>query len=590
MNTADASPETSPVSVNVDEYSWRRWVLSCGLAALVIVMLSSLIANFLSEGAEKWVEHTITLQSEVTNLLSTVNDAETGQRGYLITGDESYLKPYEAAVQTLPVLQQRITDLTADNPRQQQRIEEFKPASAERMAIIKRSIAARRAGNTEEAFNIVRESSGKRLMDRLRDIVGEMRAEEQSLIAERVARATFLRRVELFFIIGSLLLAAGLTAWMMRNMLGEIDTVRRISSELARSNADLERRVKERTEALERSQRDIRNDRDRLGSLLMASAQIFWTADPDGLVVDESPSWRAFTGQSHEEFAGEGWLNALHPDDRERIHRLWREAVAAKTSYATEYRLRHATGEYRWTAVNGTPLFGANGVASGWIGMNSDISIRKRQEEQLAFVMRELSHRSKNLLAMVQAMARQTARQSSKIEDFLAMFSGRLQALARSHDALLQKNWQGASLARLIEGHIVPLEGGAKETRVAMAGPDIQFKPEAAQTIGLALHELWTNATKYGALSTPEGHVAITWKLAKYESGKDHLHIEWKETGGPPVKPAKLKGFGRTVIEGMVAQTLGGTVELAFEPDGVRWSVDAPTTHLADHGDDARAA
>lgn len=559
--------------------------MSGGMAALVIVMLSSLVSNFLSEGAEKSVEHTITVQSEIGNLLSIMNDAETAQRGFLITGDETYLTPYENAKKTLPAIEKRLAELTLDNQNQQNRLKAFNTIAAERMAIMARTILIRREGRMEDAFNIVRERSGKVLMDRLRAIIATMRSEEKMLFIARADRATSLRRIELFFILGSLALAAGLAAWMLRNMQGEINEMRRVREELSKTNVDLAKRVRERTEALERSQHDIRSDRDRLGSLLMASAQIFWTAAPDGQVVDESPSWRAFTGQSHEEFSGEGWVNALHPDDRGRVHKLWRSAVDTQTGYASEYRLRHASGEYRWTAVHGTPLFGASGVVTGWIGMNSDISVRKKQEEQLAFVMRELSHRSKNLLAMVQAMSRQTARQSSKIEEFLPIFSGRLQALARSHDVLLQKNWQGASLARLVEGHIVPLEGGLEETRVSASGPDIQFTPEAAQTIGLALHELWTNATKYGALSTPEGRVIIDWAIGKSDSGEDQLEINWKEKGGPPVTPPKRKGFGRTVIEVMVAQTLGGTVELSFEPDGVRWSVTAPTTHLASDAD-----
>jgi two-component sensor histidine kinase len=207
--------------------------------------------------------------------------------------------------------------------------------------------------------------------------------------------------------------------------------------------------------------------------------------------------------------------------------------------------------------------------------LETALSGSKAAEAHLRDLMRELTHRSKNLLSVIQAMARQTARHAGTVETFLDRFGQRLQALAASHDLLVRASWHGASLSELVRsqlGHHLDRE----EPQVTMAGPALLLKPEAAQGVGLALHELATNAAKYGALSVPGGRVTIRWRVLP--SG---IEIVWSESGGPPVEEPKWRGFGSHLIEQNLARSLEAEISLAFPPEGVRCHMTIPASHLA---------
>lgn len=226
------------------------------------------------------------------------------------------------------------------------------------------------------------------------------------------------------------------------------------------------------------------------------------------------------------------------------------------------------------------PLFDKNGLIVGMVGLSTDITERKAHEEQRQFLMRELTHRSKNLLAVVQSMARQTAMMSSSLEDFQTRFSARLMGLATSHDLLLQEDWRGASVRQLVVsqlGHLIDLI----DQRILLTGPDGLLLPEAAQNIGLALHELSTNASKYGALSNDTGQVFIRWGLLPSGAGREEsFFIQWQEDGGPPVTAPTRRGFGHSVVERLVARALDGQVQLAFRPEGVSWRLEIPRSYV----------
>ena len=198
---------------------------------------------------------------------------------------------------------------------------------------------------------------------------------------------------------------------------------------------------------------------------------------------------------------------------------------------------------------------------------------RKRSEDQVRFLMRELSHRAKNQLAVVVAMARRTAERSDSVADFERVFSERLMALARSTDLLVSQNWRGVSLGELVDAHLLPFAAGNK-SRLVVDGPPIELGPDAAQSVGLALHELATNASKYGALSMPAGTVEVRWAHTALDAAA--LRIEWTEAGGPPVAPPTRSGFGSVVIQRTVAQSLNGAVTHEFRPEGVYWAIELP--------------
>jgi two-component sensor histidine kinase len=205
-----------------------------------------------------------------------------------------------------------------------------------------------------------------------------------------------------------------------------------------------------------------------------------------------------------------------------------------------------------------------------------DISERKANEDQLRLLLREITHRGKNLLAVIHAIARQTASRTRSVEDFLDRFSARLVAIGASQDLLIADNWHGASLRMLVEqqlGQHADRFGG----QIAIEGEDVMLKPEAVQNLGLALHELAANAQKYGSLSDPRGQVRIQWQFCE-DARK--LKLVWQERGGPPVTPPERSGFGRAMIESVVGKALEGDVSLSFPPKGVRCEIVIPSAQV----------
>jgi two-component sensor histidine kinase len=221
------------------------------------------------------------------------------------------------------------------------------------------------------------------------------------------------------------------------------------------------------------------------------------------------------------------------------------------------------------------PARAADGSIEGIVCAAQDITDRKDREAHLHMLMREITHRSKNLLAVIQGMARQTARHAGTIGNFLQVFSARLQALAHSHDLLVQQSWHRAALEDLVRKQMGPyLE--YPDGRVTIEGPPIWLDPEAAQSVGLALHELAANAAKFGALSRADGKVSVAWQ----QDGKE-VEILWTESGGPAVMTARTPGFGSLVLEKNLPRALDAHVQLDFRPEGLRCRIAVPVKHLA---------
>ncbi|WP_299815841.1 PAS domain-containing protein [uncultured Roseibium sp.] len=221
------------------------------------------------------------------------------------------------------------------------------------------------------------------------------------------------------------------------------------------------------------------------------------------------------------------------------------------------------------------PARDRTGKVSGVIGTAVDLTHKRENERQMHLVMRELTHRSKNLLAVIQAMARQTAARSDTTDGFVESFSARLQAMAASHDLLVSQSWYGADLRELI---VAQLSQSIDPTspRISLKGVSHTITAEAAQNLGLALHELITNAAKYGALSVVDGKLAISW-----EQHGDKILLDWKESGGPEVSEPKRNGFGRMLLEKLVGPSLDGEVKIDFSPEGVNCTIEIPVKHIA---------
>jgi two-component sensor histidine kinase/integral membrane sensor domain MASE1 len=213
------------------------------------------------------------------------------------------------------------------------------------------------------------------------------------------------------------------------------------------------------------------------------------------------------------------------------------------------------------------------------LALSANAATRQRHQEYAELVMLELSHRSKNLLAVVQGMAQQVARHSSNFEEFNAAFCTRLRALADTHDLLVQRDWRGAGLAEVMRTQLAPFQS-AQATRLTFDGPPLTLTPKAAEQIGLALHELATNASKHGALSVAGGSVVVRWQMEGGGVDAAYLRIEWQESGGPAVGAPTRKGFGHMVITRLVPSALAGNASLDFSGDGLYWTLRVPSAAL----------
>jgi two-component sensor histidine kinase len=245
-----------------------------------------------------------------------------------------------------------------------------------------------------------------------------------------------------------------------------------------------------------------------------------------------------------------------------------------------EFRIaRMDDGKERWVAVRGQVFRNEAGEVAEVIGTVRDITDQKLHDIHLHMLLREITHRSKNLLAIIQAMARQTVKDSLTAEDFEHRLSLRLSGLAASHELLAAQDWHGAHIEELVKGqlgHI--LEQFAP--RITFHGPSLFLKPEAAQNIGLALNELATNAVRFGALSNEQGRVEISWALDSPDQPSRRLHVTWNEFEGPVVSPPQRQGFGHKVVERVAARALDGSVSLTFAPAGLQWSLNIPISFV----------
>jgi signal transduction histidine kinase/DNA-binding response OmpR family regulator len=244
-----------------------------------------------------------------------------------------------------------------------------------------------------------------------------------------------------------------------------------------------------------------------------------------------------------------------------------------------EHELRFSDGDRKLLLGNALPLFYAAGNVRGAVGAFLDITERKHQEEQIRLLLREVNHRSKNMLALVQAVARQTAVTSP--DDFLERFTERIHSLAAAQDLLIRNDWRSVPLGDLIcvhLAHFADLVG----SRISIAGPPVSVTPTASQTLGMVMHELATNAAKHGALSTSDGRIDITWSVEIDGALEPPFTISWREHGGPTVQEPARRGFGSTVISKMVERSVHGEVVLDYAPSGLTWRLTCPAARITD--------
>jgi two-component sensor histidine kinase len=292
----------------------------------------------------------------------------------------------------------------------------------------------------------------------------------------------------------------------------------------------------------------------------------------------------------------------IHPAERERMNEVRARLFREGGPFEEEVRILipgDPTGDgptgnesERWIFARGR-LELKDGRPARLLGANIDISERKRSEEHLRFLLREISHRSKNLLAVIQAMANQTAKSVETVDVFRRRFGDRLMGLAASHDLLVNQNWMGVSVGDLVRGQLASFVD-ENDRRILISGPDVDLKARSAEALGLALHELATNSLKYGALRDQTGRLEVVWTVYKSDDSESTMNggrfrMDWIEHAADPIAPPGHKGFGRMVIEHTVEAALLGRVSLDFPPGGLRWRIDAPVSCLAPAGQSVAA-
>lgn len=396
----------------------QKPIIVAALALVLLGILATLLMVMQAARATDWVEHTLRVQATTNEVLALAIDAETGQRGYLLTRDVAYLSPYNTATIAINDRLGKLKALVADNPEQVTAVAKVAQLVEAKNAELATTIALAGEGRADEAIGRVRQNRGKEMMDNLRAEIGALQAQETALYAKRDADATWTLQMLLLFVISSM-----------------------------------------------------------IGAMLLA-ATISSTFRDQIAVLDER--------------------------------------VAQRT-------------------------------------------------QQLEFVTRELAHRSKNLMGIVQSIINLTARNVTTTEDMRTALTARIGGLAKSQDVLIGKNFTGGDLRELVRGHLSTF---ADPSTFELFGPDVVLPPTTVQAIGFAMHELGTNASKYGALSVPSGKIKVTWTIVD-----GLLNLEWLESGGPPVTPPSRRGFGSSVTGAMTERSLNGKVHHDYRPEGLRWTL-----------------
>ncbi len=338
--------------------------------------------------------------------------------------------------------------------------------------------------------------------------------------------------------------------------------------QLERDRDVLSAEVAEREQAL--AERETR-----LALALDAGGLGTWNIDLPDWRLSYSAICLANFGRSAEEVLTPAMLlSFVHPDDQEHVRSAFYQTLENGTPYQVEYRILTPSGDQRWIHSQGSLQRRADGSPLAMSGFSTNISDRKFAEEHRAVLASELTHRVKNTLATVSAVVSQTLRDASSLEDARTAVGGRIASLALAHELLLKDEIDGAAIGDIVERVLAPFMD-SKGQRFSAAGPTIRLTPEVTLALSMALHELATNAIKYGALSVPDGQVIIRWDVTG-SAAERRLAFSWVEQSGPPVVPPTRVGFGTRMIERVLSRHVRGKAEIRYLPEGVRFDIEAP--------------
>lgn len=319
------------------------------------------------------------------------------------------------------------------------------------------------------------------------------------------------------------------------------------------------------------AERRLRESEERFRMLGEHMSQLAWIAEANGDINWYNHRWYEYTGTTPEEMRERGWPSFHHPDHVERASARFFDCIARGVEWEDTFPLRRADGEWRWFLSRAKPIRGEQGTVTHWFGTNTDITGQREQAEQIQLLLQEVNHRSKNMLAKVQALARSSIRADPAL---VRRFEERVGSLAINQDILVKRDWREVPMRELAELQLAFVN--ARDDVIALSGPDCALRPRAAEVIGMALHELATNSLKYGALSVEGGSVSISWSASD-----NAFAIEWVESGGPPVQPPSHRGFGTQLIGEIPKRSFVADVALEYRANGLRWHFSSDDRVLA---------
>lgn len=372
-------------------------------------------------------------------------------------------------------------------------------------------------------------------------------------------------------------------------------------AQLLAENAQLRARLDESERTIARSKRlldevqaehgrlqgELQLSQDELRLLTTTTPQLVWRSLDDGQWTSGSPQWESYTGQTDPQANGRGWLEIVHPDDRDQTMQAW-HAAQARGELAVEHRLRrNADGAYRWFQTRAVPRQDGDEGTRMWFGISAEIHDLRALQDRQGVLLAELQHRVRNTLAGMRALVRRSAEPDGPATDYVAHLDGRLNAFARVASAVARDPTAGVGLEGLVADEL-RASLAAEGERARIAGPRVLLQPKAAEVLGLALHELATNAIKYGALAAPFGQIRVSWQIAETDE-TSCLVLTWRERRlSHSIVPPTHRGFGLDTLERTLPYELGARTTLAFAPDGLVCTMMIPLTDRNAAGDGAK--
>jgi len=327
---------------------------------------------------------------------------------------------------------------------------------------------------------------------------------------------------------------------------------------------------------VDRRSRELRLSEERLRFTMQAARLGSWTLHLGEMRLSCSDLCkRNFGREPGEPFTYEQLIDSIVPLERERMQLSVKEAIENHSDYEQEYRIVAPAGDTRWILARGRVHYGVDDKPISMSGVTLDMTENRRNEEQRLLLTAELKHRVKNSMATIQSIATQTLRNATSLKDASEVLTARMQSLASAHDLLTREEWQSATIAESVAIAVESFEV-AGSNRFRVGGPNVSLGPRATMAMVLALHELCTNAVKYGSLSVSSGHVNVDWHITKH-GAEEMVEFRWQEVGGPPVegKPSRT-GFGTRLIEKVLAAELNGKGEIRYLASGVVFTIVAP--------------